>query len=226
MWCVHDCTAPVLSGTADIINNWMESSRAVPEAVDAVVVGCGFFGLVSLFRAVEAGLDAVAFEATSSIGGCWNTQANTHSHVTVAEPSYRFPMPDCSFQQSDYTSREELLSHAANFVEARSLQTRIHFETRVTALHEETDGTFTVTTTQGDSSPPVETKAKAVILCVGAQTRRREVVWPGEESFEGDIHYGSGNEVKGPDAPAVNEAELPWSHRWNQRSFEAKTWSL
>jgi len=151
-------------------------------------------GLVAAHELIEAGLNTVIVEATNRIGGCWNTQANLHSHVTVAEPSYRFPMPDKGFRQSDWTGRDELLSHAEQFVEARRLRDRIHFKTRVVSIREEGNG-FCISSISDRHGTVMVTKAKAVFLAVGAQVQRREVTWPGEDNFHGSIRYGSGDEV-------------------------------
>ena len=163
------------------------------ENLDAVVIGAGFFGLTAAHELLQCGLNVAVFEASERIGGCWHDQANSYSRVTVCEPSYRFPIQHDSLP-NDYTPKEELLANAKRFVEEKGLTPLIHYQRTVASITEEQEG-FLVTSSTNDGGQLV-TRTKAVFLCVGAQTRRREATWPGEEAFNGSIAYGSGNEVR------------------------------
>lgn len=54
------------------------------------VVGCGLSGLIWAARALKRGHDVRVFGKRGSLGGVWETIANSTSRVQMVEHDYRF----------------------------------------------------------------------------------------------------------------------------------------
>jgi cation diffusion facilitator CzcD-associated flavoprotein CzcO len=124
-------------------------------------------------------------------------QANGYSQLTVCEMAYRFPMDYPNGLPSDYTQADELLRNAERFADEAGLRSKVRFGHRVVSVKQTEDssgGVIVSYTANGGQRHTMQ--AKAVYLSTGAQTKRREITWRGEEDFGGAIYYGSGNDVQ------------------------------
>jgi cation diffusion facilitator CzcD-associated flavoprotein CzcO len=107
-------------------------------------------------------------ERAGDIGGCWLTEANEHSHVTVCEASFRFPLSYPPGETpSQYTPREEILSQAQRFAQERNLGRLIRFNTSAASITPK--GPIHLIETQPSRGPPHTIRARAVFICTGAQ---------------------------------------------------------
>ena len=93
---------------------------------------CSELAVLQAGEFVKAGLDTVVIEKSNHIGGCWRTQANVHSHVTVCEASFRLPM-DYSLTglPSPYTPAPEILELASRFTHEAGVAECIRFGSTV-----------------------------------------------------------------------------------------------
>lgn len=103
-------------------------------------------------------------------------------------------MPYPNGLPSDYSQSDEVLRHAERFAKETGIAARISFGHHVEEISTAVDtGIIHVRCATNTGKHTVT--ARGVFIATGAQTKRREVTFPNESSFNGTISYGSGNEV-------------------------------
>ena len=102
------------------------------------IIGCGISGIVSLKHCVEGGLSPTCYEASTNIGGLWNSlNDNAVPNCTVTNTSKElscfsdFPMPDDfpNFMHSD-----KLLAYFKSYAAKHDLMKYIQFGCEVVKL--------------------------------------------------------------------------------------------
>ena len=163
----------------------------VPETVDVVIVGAGFAGLYLLYLMRRAGIDAVALEAGSGVGGTWywNRYPGARCDIESMEYSMQF---DKELQQEwdwseRYAPQPEILAYANRIADKHDLRRDICFDRRVsTAIWDETAAQWTLTTEGGETI-----SAPHCIMATGCLSAPNLSTFPGEASFEGPIYRTS-----------------------------------
>jgi len=150
------------------------------------IIGCGFAGIGMAIRLKQAGIDSFTiFERAGEIGGTWRD--NTYPGAACDVPSHVYslsfePNPDWS---RSYSSAAEIQAYLLRCVEKHRLRDHLRLETAVTAAaFDEAAGTWTLTTSHGDS-----VVARAVISAIGGFIDPALPDIPGLERFEGEMFH-------------------------------------
>ena len=167
-----------------------ESRAETPATkLDAMVIGAGIAGLYQLHRLREMGLKVRAYDTASGVGGTWYWNrypgARFDSQVEVyqywfSEDLYRSWKPSERFPAQPETERW------LNFVADKlDLKKDIQFKSRIVSAHyRENDGRWTVRTEAGET---IDTQY--VLACCGMLSAPLVDRFPGQSTFQGEIHH-------------------------------------
>jgi hypothetical protein len=112
-----------------------------------VIIGAGAAGLICLKRFREAGVDAVAVEGGSQVGGIWiyendNGLSSAYSTLHINTDRRRTPFQDFPFPAGiqPYPTHWEMAEYFARYAEHHDLLPRIFFKTWVERVQPRTTG--------------------------------------------------------------------------------------
>ena len=158
--------------------------------LDALIVGAGFAGLYMLHRLRSAGLEAIAYEAGSGIGGTWfwNRYPGARCDIESIEYSYHFSeelQRDWEWSER-YATQPEILRYVEHVAERFDLLPHVELNTRVnSATFDETTGRWSVETDRGVVS------AQFCIMATGCLSSMNTPDFKGLDSFKGSwFHTG------------------------------------
>ncbi|MCC2656622.1 MAG: NAD(P)/FAD-dependent oxidoreductase [Panacagrimonas sp.] len=156
---------------------------------DAVVVGAGISGLYMLYRLREQGLNVLAIEAATSVGGTWYWNRYPGARVDSQSHVYQYWFSDDLLNEWSWPERfpdqavmEQYLNHVADRFDLRSA---IQFDTRVrSARYDETRGRWTIATAVGEVFD-----AQYAVFCTGGISAPLIPPIPGQDKFRGPIFH-------------------------------------
>ncbi len=158
--------------------------------LDALIVGAGFAGLYMLHRLRSAGLEAIAYEAGSGIGGTWfwNRYPGARCDIESIEYSYQFSEPlQQEWEWSErYATQPEILRYIEHVAKRFDLLPHVELNTRVnSAIFDETRGRWSVETDRSVVS------AQFCIMATGCLSSMNTPDFKGLDSFKGSwFHTG------------------------------------
>jgi len=145
----------------------MDGHTAEVEQFDAVIVGTGFGGMYMLYRARQAGLRVVAFEAGDDLGGTWYWNRYPGARCDVESIEYQYGFSEDIVRgwswSERYAGQPEILRYADYVAKTLDLRKDIRFKSRVTAAtYDEATARWTVETEHG-----ARVSARFCIMAVG-----------------------------------------------------------
>ena len=117
----------------------VSTARTAQIHSDAIIVGAGFAGLyaVHVLRN-RMGLDVVAFDAASDVGGTWYWNRYPGARVDIESVHYSYSFDDELQQEWHWSERfcaqPEILSYLEHVAERFDLRRSVRFNTRITSL--------------------------------------------------------------------------------------------
>jgi dimethylaniline monooxygenase (N-oxide forming) len=115
-----------------------------PRRVEVAVVGAGVAGLQAV-RALKAqGLDVMAFDSASTVGGLWKANYANFG-VQVPKQLYEFqdyPMTNVAW--GDYATGEEVQTYIESYADAFGLRDSIQFNTKVKSAQQMENGKWKI----------------------------------------------------------------------------------
>lgn len=165
----------------------METQKHFPIAI----IGAGFAGIGAAIQLLKAGIDSFTiFERASEVGGTWRD--NTYPGAACDVPSHVYSL---SFEQNPswsqrYATSWEIQQYLIGVADKWKLRDKMRLNTEIVeARFDEASGTWTLTTTGGDTF-----KARAVMAGVGGLVDPQYPDIPGLGDFRGDMfHTGRWN---------------------------------
>lgn len=169
--------------------DFSDMNLAVPERVDAVIVGAGFGGIAQLHALKQLGLTCRVVEAGSDVGGTWfwNRYPGARVDVESAWYSYRFsPELDQDWEWSEKLPvQSEILRYLRHVVDRFGLREDMVFDTRVTTATWHDDAAEW----ELDTDTGARLRARYVVMATGTLSRVKGLEVPGMERFAGDVHH-------------------------------------
>ncbi|WP_241010610.1 flavin-containing monooxygenase [Mycobacterium camsae] len=155
---------------------------------EAVVIGAGFSGLRMLWELRQLGLSARVIEAAPDVGGTWYWNrypgARTDSQSWVYAFSFSKELQDEWDWQERYPTQAEALAYLQYVADRFVMRRDIQFQTRVeSAVYDETDQRWTVTTDQGDTYT-----CKYLVAATGVLSLPYTPPFPGIDTFAGESY--------------------------------------
>ncbi len=163
------------------------ADSAVPDRLDALVVGAGFSGLYQLHLLREQGLAVKLFEAGAELGGTWYWNCYPGARVDSHVPNYEFSI-DGVWEDWNWSERfpswEELRAYFHHVDRKLDLSRDIRFNTRVEAARFDPDTNYWIVRTA-----TVEVRTRFLILCTGGISKPYIPAFPGLDSFAGESFH-------------------------------------
>ena len=156
---------------------------------DAIVIGAGVSGLYQLHRLRQIGLDAVALETGSDVGGTWywnrypgarfDSESYTYSYSFDADLLDEWEWPE------HFSAQPDTLRYLQHVADRFDLRRDIRFDTRVTAARWDEGATeWEVTTDDGTT-----TRARWLITAIGALSMPVLPAIEGRDDFDGPAFH-------------------------------------
>jgi acetone monooxygenase (methyl acetate-forming) len=160
-------------------------SKAETQTFDVVVIGTGIAGLYTLYRMREQGLEVIALEAGSDVGGTWYWNRYPGARFDSESHNYQYLFSEKLYKgwswSEKYPGQPEVERWLHYVTDQLRLRKHIRFSNRVQAAHfNETTGRWKITTDQGAIF-----ESQFVITCVGMLSAPITPKFPGMEGFEG-----------------------------------------
>ncbi|MBV1918510.1 MAG: NAD(P)/FAD-dependent oxidoreductase [Sphingomonadaceae bacterium] len=158
--------------------------------LDVVVIGAGFAGLAALHQLRDRMNYSVrAIEAGSAAGGTWYWNRYPGARCDVESMQYSLSISPEVEQEWSWTERfatqGEILDYTQFLVDRLDLAKDIDFNTRVaSAVYDESDDSWTVTTEGGDSY-----RCRWLIMAAGPLSTPNVPDFPGLDSFQGEFYH-------------------------------------
>jgi cation diffusion facilitator CzcD-associated flavoprotein CzcO len=163
--------------------------RVSDSEVDAVVIGAGVAGLYQIHQLREQGLNIRAFDTAADVGGTWywnrypGARFDSESHVyqyLFSEELYK----DWSWSER-FPGQPEIERWMHYITDHLDVRRSIQFNTTIQSAHfNEAAERWTITT---DSGETVDTQY--LITCCGMLSAPLDALFPGQETFKGDIFH-------------------------------------
>ncbi len=167
---------------------WTER-EPLADAVEVLVIGGGFGGLVTGARLRQAGVESIRMtDEAGDFGGTWYWNRYPGIHCDIESYSYMPLLEEVGHVPTwRYAPGEEIRRHAVAIADTFGLYRDTLFHTRITALDwdEETD-TWIVRTDREDRM-----RARFVITSTGTLTRPKLPGIPGIDTFRGHTFHTS-----------------------------------
>jgi cation diffusion facilitator CzcD-associated flavoprotein CzcO len=157
--------------------------------VDVLVVGAGITGIYQLYRARDAGFSVCLLEAGDGVGGTWYWNRYPGARFDSESYTYAYLFSRDLFDewewQEHFAEQPETERYLNHVVDRFDLRRHIRFGATVTsAVYEERDGTWTVTT--GDGS---QLRTRFLVAATGVLSVPYFPDVPGREDFRGIAHH-------------------------------------
>jgi cyclohexanone monooxygenase len=159
------------------------------DAVEVVVIGGGFGGLLVGARLRQAGIDDVRLiEKGGDVGGTWYWNRYPGAACDVESYVYLPLLEEVGYVPKEkYSRAPEILEHSRNIARHFGLYERACLQTEVTGLHwDEAERRWIVATNRGDRM-----RARYVVMANGPLHRPKLPGIPGVESFAGHSFHTS-----------------------------------
>src|SRR5215471_1450470 len=162
---------------------------ALQEAVDVLIVGGGFGGMLAAVRLQEVGITNFRIiEKAGDFGGTWYWNRYPGAQCDVEGYLYLPLLEELNYLPKErYSFAPEIFAHAQRIGKHYKLYERACFQTKVNeARWDEEAGRWTVITDRGD-----EFKARFVIMSSGPLNKPKLPGIPGIEKFKGHTFHTS-----------------------------------
>mmetsp|Transcript_46684 Transcript_46684/g.108804 ORF Transcript_46684/g.108804 Transcript_46684/m.108804 type:complete len:1020 (+) Transcript_46684:97-3156(+) len=180
------------------------------------IIGCGYNGLKTAMEMLRGGdEDFVMFDRNSQVGGyCWITAANKYSKIQTEFGSFHINWgPEFadtgklgglngrfSSNWDTWFKKPQVLEHFQKAAEEYGILPHCHLQTNVSKIDIRPDiqdeNRFYELSVEAlsDSSKNFKSKCSVMFCYHGSMMKNRQIEYPGEDSFGGQIGYGMSDE--------------------------------
>ncbi len=163
----------------------------ISDRPDVLIVGAGFAGMYAIHRFRNQGLNVLALEAGSDVGGTWYWNRYPGARCDVPSLEYSFGFSKELEQQwgwpEVFSAQPDILRYANHVADRFDLRGNIRFNTRVNAVdYLEQQNLWRATTEHGE-----QIEARFCVMATGCLSVPNTPKLPGAESFTGRVlHTG------------------------------------
>lgn len=156
------------------------------EAVDAVVIGAGFAGLIVAIEMKKCGIDPIRIiDTAGDFGGVWYWNRYPGAQCDVESYIYLPFLEETGYiPREKYSHQPEILEHAQRLGRHFGLYGDSLFHTGVTDVRWSDADRWTVTTDRGDTI-----RSNFVVMAGGGQDQPRLPDLPGLDEFSGHVFH-------------------------------------
>jgi len=165
------------------------ASTAVPQRLDAVVIGAGVAGLYQLHQLRKQGLNVRVYDTASDVGGTWYWNRYPGAKFDSESYIYQYLFDEQLYKDWSWSERfpgqAEIERWLQYVTERLDLRRDIQFSTTVTQAHyDESRGRWQISTSGGE-----QIDAQFFITCGGMLSAPMEKVFAGQDTFKGRIFH-------------------------------------
>ncbi|MDA1074763.1 MAG: NAD(P)/FAD-dependent oxidoreductase [Proteobacteria bacterium] len=159
--------------------------------VDIAIVGAGFAGMYATHRFRALGLNVVALEAGTDVGGTWYWNRYPGARCDVPSLEYSFGFSPELEKEWDwpevFSAQPDILRYANHVADRFDLRRDIRFNTRVVAVdYQQADKRWRLTTDAGEV-----VEARFCVMATGCLSVPNKPEFPGADDFAGTVlHTG------------------------------------
>ncbi len=169
----------------------MNQPGAVPQQLDAVVVGAGFSGLYLLHRLRQLGFSVKVFDSASDVGGTWywNRYPGARCDIPTTDYTYSFdPELEKEWTWSEkYATQPEILDYLRFVADRYGLRSDIEFSTSVTSARwDEGERRWRLTTDRNQ-----QLRCRYYIMASGCLSMPKSPDIEGADRFAGQVYFTS-----------------------------------
>jgi hypothetical protein len=101
--------------------------------IDAIVIGAGPAGVVSLRNLLKVGLNAISIERQSAVGGLWIDHTPAYSSLQVLRADWALHGVECGDNNADQRrfKRDEVCNWVEKYVDVQGIRDCIYLNTEV-----------------------------------------------------------------------------------------------
>jgi cation diffusion facilitator CzcD-associated flavoprotein CzcO len=157
--------------------------------VDVLVIGAGVVGIYALYRALDAGFEAITLEAGDGVGGVWYWNRYPAARFDSESYTYAYNFSKELFDdwrwQEEFATQPEIEAYLNHVVDRFELRGRIRTgEKVVSARFDETAGVWRIRTSTGSAL-----RARWVIAATGGLSVPHYPELDGLEDFGGQAYH-------------------------------------
>ena len=157
--------------------------------LDAAVIGAGVAGLYQLHKLREQGLDVRAFDAATGVGGTWYWNRYPGARFDSEAYIYQYFFSQKLYDGWSWSERfpgqpeiERWMNYVADELDLRK---DIQFGTTITSAHYNEDTKRWLIITEAGQ----KIDAQFLVTCTGMLSAPLSSVFPGQDSFKGEIFH-------------------------------------
>ena len=161
------------------------------ERPDVLIIGAGFAGMYAIYRFRNQGLNVLALEAGTDVGGTWYWNRYPGARCDVPSLEYSYGFSEELEQEWDwpevFSAQPEILRYANHVADRFDLRDHIRFNTRVNALDFiESEKLWRATAESGETF-----EANFCLMATGCLSVPNTPDFPGADTFTGRVlHTG------------------------------------
>ncbi len=154
---------------------------AIPQSIDALVIGAGPAGLATASELTRRGLGVLVIDQADTVGSSW-TRHYDRLHLHTARRLSSLPGTVIPASKGQWVAREDFVTYLADYATTHKLDVRLG----VTASSVKKDAAgWKVATSEGDVT------ARTVVVATGYNHTPFVPDWPGIDSYGGRIIHSS-----------------------------------
>ena len=144
------------------------------------IVGAGFAGLATGKVMQEFGYEVTIFESEFEVGGVW-ASSRRYPGLETQNVASTYCLSDFPYPKDypEWPTGEQVQKYLDAYVDFAGLRNRIRFNTRVESAEQNDDGSWVVTTEQGDRA-----NYDYLVVCNGVYSEPYVPDFPGTDSFK------------------------------------------
>ncbi|WP_293111899.1 FAD-dependent oxidoreductase [Moorena sp. SIO4G3] len=144
------------------------------------IIGAGVRGLCSAVWLKRQGVEVTIFESGDDIGGTWSTFAYDSS--TLQMPSIAYTFHHSNQWPQPRASAGDIVKNLRHMCEKEELTNRIRLGERVESIFRDKNRKFSINHHAGE-------QFDGVLICTGHLCERMDMMYPGIETFAGEVVY-------------------------------------
>lgn len=162
------------------------------------VIGAGPCGVAMIRCLAKMDIPFQAFEYHSEVGGIWNTEnplstVYDSAHLISSKGMTQYDEFPFENKVADFPHNKILKNYFIGFAEHFNLKKFIRFNSAITKVDRNDDGTWTIDYKDVKTNETYSEKYKGVLLATGLFNKGNENTpkWPGVETFSGELVHAA-----------------------------------
>jgi Pyridine nucleotide-disulphide oxidoreductase len=170
------------------------NAAPLPKKIDVVIIGAGITGIYAANELIAKGISVCIVDKLDMVGGIWSIYANATSQVNTSEGAYRL-IDSKTRSNRDHSATREILEDIVLL--SSNVREHLYLNTEVKRFGK-SNNLYKILVERYGQESTIE--SKGIILAINDRVGTpRQIEWPGQSEFQGDIVPGISNKAKNLD---------------------------